>query len=152
MKRVPMLATLLLVLATLLLAGCIPAGLIDQIVRPVPAAAPERREICVIENPAVATKDNFLAAYERALTERGFTVRKLTSGSPVSACPLTSSYTANFRWDMALYMAYANLKIFRNGQLVGEAMYDAMLAGLTSKKWISAEEKVRELTKELFPG
>lgn len=152
MKRVPMLATLLLVLATLLLAGCIPAGLIDQIVRPVPAAAPERREICVIENPAVATKDNFLAAYERALTERGFTVRKLTSGSPVSACPLTSSYTANFRWDMALYMTYANLKIFRNGQLVGEAMYDAMLAGLTSKKWISAEEKVRELTKELFPG
>lgn len=145
MKRVSMLAALMLV-------GCIPAGLIDQIVRPVPAAAPEGREICVIENPAVATKEDFFAAYQRALTERGFTVRKLTPDSPVAACPLTSSYTANFRWDMAFYMAYANLKVFRNGQLVGEAMYDAMLAGLTGKKWISAEEKLRELTKELFPA
>lgn len=139
------------ILAAVVMAGCVPVGLIDQIVRPVPVSRPEGREICVIENTAVATKEAFFAAYERALVERGFTVRKLTPNSPASACALTSSYTANFRWDFALYLAYANLKIFRDGQLVGEAMYDAMLAGVTSKKWIRAEEKLRELTNELFP-
>jgi len=135
----------LLVLA-LFFAGC---GSIDQVVKPVALSKDEPREICLIENTAL--RQNFLAEYRNALSGKGFTIRMLPPKSSVSACPLTSTYAANWRWDLALYLVYANLKVFRNGQLDGEALYDSQRAGASTSRFINAGQKIRELTGQLFP-
>jgi len=56
---------------------------------------------------------------------------------------------------MALYMALAEIKIFRNGEKVGEAIYDSRkgsFAGGGFKKFIKGEEKIFELVNLLFPN
>ena len=136
----------LITAAAVFLAGC---GSIEQVVKPVAMSNDDSREICVIENSAV--RKNFSEAYAAALSERGFKVRMLPAGASVRECPLTSTYTANWRWDLAMYMAYANIKVYRSGQLEGEALYDALRPGLTTSKFIDASQKIRELTAELFP-
>lgn len=50
-----------------------------------------------------------------------------------------------------MYMRYAELKIYRNAALFGEAIYDATWGGARLDKFISAEKKVRELVDQIFP-
>lgn len=137
---------LLVAVSAVLLAGC---GSIEQVVKPVAISNDDPREICVIENSSV--RKNFSDEYVAALSERGFKVRMLPAGASVAECPLTSTYTANWRWDLALYMAYANIKVYRSGQLQGEALYDSLRAGASTSKFINASQKIRELTAQLFP-
>jgi hypothetical protein len=125
------------------LAGCA----IHQDVKPVGALG--TRQICVVENPAVS-QDGFLKVYKRSLEDKGFEVRQIAPASPVTACPVTTTYTANWKWDWALYMKYAAINVYNNGQPAGEAVYDADANALG--RYIKAENKIRELVNQLFPG
>lgn len=91
-------------------------------------------------------------AYARSLSQKGYTVRQLPSGAAVTECPVTSTYTANWRWDLALYMAFADIKIYSNGKLAGHALYDALSGGANMNKFIKGEEKIAELVDQLFPA
>ena len=53
---------------------------------------------------------------------------------------------------MALYMAYAEIRVYRDGVKKGEAIYDATGGGGLPSKWIKAEEKIKELVNLLFPN
>jgi len=130
------------------LAGC--GGTIEEKVQPVSLSSSDPREICVIENSDV--RHEFLEAYSRALSGKGLTVRMLPAETSVGSCPLTSTYAANWRWDLALYLAYANLKVYRNSRLVGEAMYNSLNAAANTDKFINATSKIQKLTDQLFPG
>jgi hypothetical protein len=88
----------------------------------------------------------------RVLTEKGYAVRQLPVGSAVTDCPVTSTYTANWRWDLGLYMAFADIKVFSKGQQTGQAVYDAMGGGANMNKFIRGEAKITELVDQLFPG
>ena len=125
------------------LAGCA----IHQDVRPVGSLP--ARQICVIENPAVAQAE-FVQAYMRALQQKGFEVREISPGSPRDACPVTTTYTAQWRWHWALVMYRAELRIYSNGQNAGEAIYTA--GREAPGQYIHAEDKIRELVDQLFPG
>lgn len=133
----------LVMLAAALLAGCS----IVQEVRPVTTAG---KEICVIANPKVLQAE-FVEVYRRELAAKGFEVKLLSADSPLTACALTSTYTANWQWDLALYMAYAELKVYGDGKLVGEAIYDSRRGGASLSKFIRAEQKIKELVDLLFP-
>ena len=63
---------------------------------------------------------------------------------------MTSTYTANWGWDLAMYMKYAEIKVYRGVALVGLAVYDATRGGGRPDKFINAENKIRELVDELF--
>lgn len=126
------------------LGGCA----IQQKVSPV--ASFEGKEICVRENDKV--RDGFLDSYRSALEDKGYRVKLLTPNSPHDACPVTSTYTASWRWDLATYMAYAEIRVFKAGQLAGEAVYDSRRGGGNFGKFISADTKIRELTDQLFGG
>ena len=128
----------------IVLSGCS----IKQTVRPVAALA-TNTEICIIANDLV--RPSFLDAYRYALKPKGFSTRALDEGSPLDACEVTSTYTANWTWDLATYMRYAELKIYRNAAPAGEAVYDASAAGMRTDKFINAENKVQELVDQLFP-
>jgi hypothetical protein len=132
-----------LVLAAALLAGCS----IVQEVKPVAVAA---KEICIIVNPKVLQAE-FVEVYQRELASKGFDVKLLSADSPLTACPLTSTYTANWLWDLALYMAYAELKVYSDGKVVGEAIYDSRRGGASLSKFIKADQKIKELVNLLFP-
>lgn len=132
-------------LISVALAGCA----INQTVKPVERFA--GKQICIVQNPAV-TQQGFLATYQRVLTEKGYAVRQLPPGSALTECPVTSTYTANWRWDLALYMAFADIKVYTNGQQSGQATYDAMGGGANMGKFIKGETKIAELVDQLFPG
>jgi hypothetical protein len=126
------------------LAGCA----IHQTVKPVEKL--EGKQICVIENPAV--RAGFVEAYRNSLTAKGYAVRQLPASAAITDCPVTSTYLANWRWDLAMYMAYAEIRVFSNGKQVGEARYDSMRGGANMNKFIAADKKIDELVNQLFPG
>lgn len=132
-------------LVSIALVGCA----ITQTVKPVERFA--GTQVCIVVNPAVS-QGGFLTTYARALTEKGYTVRQLPPGSAVTECPVTSTYTANWRWDLALYMAFADIKVYSNGLQSGQAVYDAMSGGANMNKFIKGEAKITELVDQLFPG
>jgi hypothetical protein len=135
-----------MIVVALSMMGCS----IKQDVRPVGLAERGDKQLCIRENPDV--RQGFLQAYRSRLERKGFSVTLLRSDAPVTACPLTSTYTANWRWDLALYMAYAEILVYRNGQVAGRASYDALGGGGRLDKFISATTKINELVDELFPG
>ena len=120
---------------------------IHQHVQPVPKL--DSREICIVKNPNV--REGFLAAYQAALAEKGLRTKLLDQSALPDACPVTSTYTANWRWDLALYMAFADIAVYSNGRKVGRAVYDSLGGGGNLGKFINAEEKIRELVNQLFP-
>jgi hypothetical protein len=132
-------------LLAVLLVGCS----IKQNVKRVTAAQLTSKDICVRENAAV--RAGFLEAYRRALQDKGFTVRVLEPSAGITACPLLSTYTGNWRWDFTMYMAYAEMTVYRDGDEIGKAVYDTISGGLNMNKFINADEKVYELVEQLFP-
>jgi len=136
-----------LLLLVVVLAACS----ITQNVKPVTPAALGTREICVRENKSV--RESFLEAYKQALESKGLSVRVLDPGAGITACPLLTTYSANWRWDLAMYMAYAEMTVYRDGNEVGKGTYDALMGGgRVDKKFIKADEEVRELVNQLFPS
>ena len=130
-------------------SACLVGCAINQTVKPVEPF--EGKQVCIIVNPAVS-QQGFLATYSRLLTEKGYSVRQLPAGSAVTECPVTSTYTANWRWDLALYMAFADIKVYTSGQQSGQAVYDALSGGANMNKFIKGEAKITELVNQLFPG
>lgn len=132
------------VLAVAAMTGCA----IHQTVKPVERFSD--KQICVIENPSV--KAGFIEAYKRALTAKGYVVKQLPSSASIIECNITSTYSANWRWDLALYMAFAEIKVYNNGKPTGEAKYDSQRGGGNMGKFIDADKKIEELVNQLFPG
>lgn len=132
------------IVAALALSGCA----IHQVVQPV--AHFDQKDVCVVENPAV--KYDFLPALKNAIGARGYTVRQLPANAALNACPITVTYTANWRWDLAMYMAYADITVYQDAKPSGKATYDATRGGSNMNKFIKADQKIAELVKQLFPG
>ncbi|HIV69753.1 MAG TPA: hypothetical protein H9903_02355 [Candidatus Aquabacterium excrementipullorum] len=132
------------IIAITTLSGCA----IHQTVKPVDRF--DDKEICIIDNPAVRT--GFVEAYKRALTTKGYVVKRLPPSSSIVECRITSTYNATWRWDLALYMTFAEIKVYNNGKPIGEAKYDSQRGGANMGKFIDADKKINELTNQLFPG
>lgn len=133
------------VLLLMLLSGCS----IKQQVDPAALTATLAPDICLIAAPGV--RAGFTAVYSDALRDKGFNVRTLHAGASPSQCPLASTYLGQWTWDVALYLSYADIRVFERGQQVGKAVYDSRSGGGRPDKFISAESKIIELTDQLFP-
>ncbi|WP_296001665.1 Sbal_3080 family lipoprotein [Rugamonas sp.] len=136
--------SVLLFISGVALSGCA----IQQTVKPVEHFADQ--QVCVIENPAV--REGFVESYRHALETKGYVARQLPATASIIECPITSTYTANWRWDLAMYMSYADIKVYNNGKPIGEAVYDSRHAGGNMGKFINADHKITELVDQLFPG
>ena len=78
--------------ASVLLGGCA----INQNVSPVEQFS--GKQVCVIENQSV--RAGFIEAYKSALSAKGYDVRQLPPSASLTDCPITSTYNANWRWDL----------------------------------------------------
>ena len=134
-------------LVSAVLAGCATTQTIEPLERSVPD------EICIIENPD--EKPVFLAEYRKTLEEFGYTVRILPESGQIIDCRITSTYGARWSWDFFwtddVYLKHAEIKVYEEGQLTGEARYDSTGGAANPKGIIRAEPKIRELVIELFP-
>lgn len=138
-------------LVLLLLVLAVAACSIKQEIKPLKLADLSAKEICIRDNPEV--RPGFIEAYRSRLEAKGFKVTILGREAPVSSCPLTSTYTANWRWDLLLYLAYAEILVYRDGQVVGRALYDSLGGGgRIIDKFVNATTKINELVDQLFPG
>jgi hypothetical protein len=135
---------LMLLAGVLALSGCA----INQTVKPVQAFS--HKEVCLIENPAV--RAGFIEQYKRSLESKGYSVRRMPTTASIQSCPVISTYTATWRWDLATYMAYAEINVFVDGKPSGQAKYDSQSGGANMGKFIAAEKKIAELVDQLFPG
>ncbi|MEX1200742.1 MAG: Sbal_3080 family lipoprotein [Methylophaga sp.] len=131
-----------LLLFSMMMTGCS----IKQIVEP--AEIPQAAELCIIEN--TDTREGFLKEFQSTLSARKIQHRLVSEKNVPESCEWTATYVARWTWDLALYMSYAEIKIFRNGNLDGEAIYDSTHGGGNMGKFIDAEPKIQELVNELM--
>lgn len=115
-----------------------------QNVDPTPSYAGET--LCIVENTDV--RESFLVAYRKAVETKGLPVKMLPAGASLDSCALVSTYSANWSWDLLMYMRYAQISIYREGRLSGQATYDAHTAVFS--KFINAQQKINELVGQLF--
>jgi hypothetical protein len=128
--------------AVFLISACT----IKQVVEP--SDLDQDAVLCIVENPEV--REGFLQELKDVLDSKRILYSLGDTQQANSDCEWSLTYTANWRWDLALYMAYANIKIYRNGVLDGEATYDSSGGGANMGKFIDAETKIRELLDQLL--
>lgn len=135
---VPFLATF-----ALLATGCS----ISQQVTPAPMGTAIER-IRLVDNPSI-----HMAGFQPELIGQiqalGYRVDVVERPDP-EATGHQITYTANWQWDMAMYLTYFQLTLFENGRVVGTATYDARSGGSRLDKFGPTAEKIRPLLIELF--
>jgi hypothetical protein len=132
--------------AALAVTGCA----ITQEVTPVKLGQPAQ-ELCLVRNSEVV-QDAFHDVYVTVLERKGFRVRSLPDKAAVDSCALLGTYEAIYRWDLAIYLARADLRVFANGKEAGRAVYDSLSGGANMNKFIRTEPKLTELVDQLFAG
>ncbi|MFN9745173.1 MAG: Sbal_3080 family lipoprotein [Betaproteobacteria bacterium] len=135
----------LLLVPLVALSGCA----ITQTVTP-SALDRASQELCLVRNSEVV-QDGFHDVYRAVLEKKGFKVRWLPDKAPVTSCPLVGTYEIIYRWDMAIYLARADLRIYADGKEAGRAYYDSLSGGANMNKFIKTEAKLTELVDQLFP-
>lgn len=150
--RQGMLRTMAVILASFNVL-LLPACSIKQDVHPVNADILSARanRIALIRNDAVRFAE-FNNVVAQSLERCGFIVETLPQGTNYDSLPLAMTYTANWSWDIDLYMSYARLEVFQAGKKIGDGVYDATGGGgLIFSKFIKANEKVDQLVYGIFP-
>jgi hypothetical protein len=137
--------TLAALVSVLAVSGCS----IKQNVTPAAFVSTQAPQICMI--PAQGLRQGFHTTYKQQLVNKGFEVRELQPSASPSECALSTRYVGNWSWDLALYMVYADITVFQQGRQIGQAKYDAKWGGARLDKFIDAEQKIIELTDQLFP-
>ena len=139
-------ASFSMLIAAVAISGCS----IKQNVTPATLSAELAPEICMI--PALNLRAGFTSAYQASLVDKGFRTRLMAPGSSPERCALATTFIGRWGWDLALYMKYADIRVYERGRQVGQAEYDARWGGGRLDKFISAENKIAELTDQLFPN
>lgn len=112
-----------------------------------PVKTPMSR-LCIAHNPDVLM-DGFHPELEKQIQDHGIQTKSYTGPHP-NDCSHRLQYTANWRWDMAMYLVYAELRVYDRSGLVGSATYDAYRGGGRPDKFGRTAEKLRPLVDELF--
>ncbi len=137
-------------LASLLIVGLsLSACSIRQDVTPATEQM-ETDEICIVDNPAV--RHGFIEAMQKTLVERGYKPKTFNKNDKaLDDCKYNIIYTANWKWDFAMYLAYAKIDVIHNNRVVAAALYDSNHGGANPKKWVKGDKKVNELISQMLP-
>ncbi|MEM1446128.1 MAG: Sbal_3080 family lipoprotein [Planctomycetota bacterium] len=134
-----------LVLGTLILtlAGCS----ISRNVRPVEAAH-RIDTIYIEENPRVHM-EGLLPEMVTQLEAMGFATQTYL-GTPPRRARYTMTFTANWAWDVTMYLTYFRTELWDHGQRIGEAEYDARSGSANLGKFGTTADKIRPLLQEML--
>lgn len=135
--------TLLTLIAATALCSCS----ITQDVVPLPPDVVVGK-IYMQDNPNVHM-EGFQPELRRQIEENGVEVHVYDSQPPEGA-RFTLEFTANWTWDMAMYLSYFRADVFDNGRSIGSMEYDARSGGANMGKFGNTASKIRPLVYELF--
>ncbi len=149
-----------IVFLALLLGGCASA---TQNVTRVEGQKP--KQVCIVRHDAVRAET--LEAIQEGFRKNGINTRTVSgtyeqkdrmwypkwNTGEVGGCDAIGFYVANWRWDLANYMAFANIWMTTpdGKRKIGQATYDAMRVAGTSK-FINARDKLLELVDQMVAG
>jgi hypothetical protein len=111
-----------------------------------PPANTQITELCIIDNPKVLM-NGFYPELKRQIESYGIKTQHWTGYNP-DGCRYWLDYTANWRWDLIMYLIYAELKLYDKQTLIGRAIFDN--TGFGPRHYGSADEKLNHLTQALF--
>jgi len=107
------------------------------------------KHICVKNNPQVLMEEGFLPELESQLHSHGIETLVFDGMIP-QGCKYTLEYTANWAWDMAMYLTYMHLDLREAGNVIASAEYDARRGGGNMNKFGHTSEKMRPLLDEML--
>ncbi|MEO2280681.1 Sbal_3080 family lipoprotein [Pseudoalteromonas pernae] len=147
---------LLTAIAAAMLTGCAAK---QEVSRYESNTAP--KTVCIAKHDSV--KEGFLDAMQEGFRNHDINTRVIdatyevkhhsfqpkVNADQAQECNAIAFYTANWRWDLALYMAYANIWVTDPEQkdTLAQASY---VTGGGLDKFIDAREKVLELIEQMF--
>ena len=107
---------------------------------------------CVITNQV--NGNAYVDSFASSLRARNFEVKMLPPYSSVASCPMTAVYAAQRQTYITPFLVAADITIFRNGERVGKAVYNAnrSAGGINLSHLIQPDSKIEELVDRLFPG
>lgn len=105
-------------------------------------------DLCIRKNSRVLM-EGFLPELEAQVHTHGVKTRTF-DGDLASDCTYHLDYSANWGWDLAMYLTYAEIKVYNQLNLIGEAIYDARWGGGRLDKFGATSEKLKSLVDELF--
>lgn len=124
-----------------LLSGCSIVKKVDPV--------PERLSSLCIEKNTDIFMDDYLGILEKELALLKVTT-KTVEPSESPKCQDVLRYKANWKWDMAMYLQYANFSVFRGENRIGYGEYSSAGGGLRPDKWGTTEDKIKPILAELF--
>ena len=132
----------LAVLSLLTVAGCSITTHVDPLP---PSTIPS---LCIADNPKVFSKQ-FLPTMQAQLARRGIATT-VYEGAPPAGCTMHVEWEAHWSWDIALYLEYADIKVYDGDALVGRATYDARGGDARLDKFGRGDEKLAKLLDQLL--
>ena len=149
----PMQGPLMARIATLVLLAGLSAACTSIHVTNVDPTRHQMPHVCIAENSAV-TVDGFLSIVQQEFQRHGIRTSAYSGSTMPIECEYQLQYSARRGWDLVTYLKFAELRITRNGELVGAATY-RHAGGFGLNKYASTETKMRRLIDKLlvgFPG
>jgi len=105
-------------------------------------------KIYVMENDKVHM-EGLIDEIIKEIKEMGFESESYSGQRPVDAKHYLT-FTANWSWDMAMYLTYFRATLYEEGKVLGEVEYDSRMGGASLKKFGKTANKVRPLMEELL--
>ncbi|MDB6169073.1 MAG: hypothetical protein JWM88_1937 [Verrucomicrobia bacterium] len=130
-------------LCVALLSGCT----ITEHVRPVTRGT-EIKKIYVQNNHELHMK-GLVPEVVSQLELLGYQAETYEAKPPADA-KYFMTVTANWRWDMAMYLFYFRVMLFEDGRAIGTAEYDARRGGGNVSKFGPTAEKIRPLLEQML--
>lgn len=130
-----------LIFIFVILSGCS----ISTTIKPVDSKI---SSLCILRNPKVLM-DGFLPELKTQIEQYNISTIIVDDYSN-SECKTKLEYTANWRWDIVMYLSYAELNVYENSTLLGRAIYDARWGSGRPDKFGPTANKLKTLTNPLF--
>lgn len=106
-------------------------------------------DVCIEEHPKVIV-DDFLLVVRDGFERHGIATKVVTKPAP-KECEYVLTYTAFKNWDLGTYLHHAELRLERNGRIIGSAEYHLVnKGGLSLMKWQGTKTKMDPVIDELL--
>jgi len=105
--------------------------------------------VCIKNNPKVLMKEGFLPELESQIHSHGIET-SVYEGNIPEGCQYSLEYTANWAWDLAMYLTYLHIEIREDGNVIASADYDARRGGGNMGKFGHTADKMRPLLDKMF--
>ena len=136
-------------IAAFALFAALISGCASVHVQPVIASKYPIKLVYIRQNPTVVTKD-FLLVLEDGFQRHGIET-KIITGEPPADSDYLLTYSTEDRWDLALYLRHAELRLKQGTKLVASATYHHE-GGLGFNKWASTAAKMNPVIDKLLAG